>query len=402
MLSGNVVRLQPNKEQESLFFQFAGTNRFAWNKSKDFYDTLFREKGEYATIQQMIEHLQDLKHNNPEYEWLNHIPEAITKQAIKDLKKAYQKAYSDRKKNQKKSKHNKESDYDYCMPNFKKKGKCKESFYQRTDSIHKTDDTHIKITGIAKPVKCTALRGVALPEHIQNPRITFDGKYWYLSYSYEICDEDVITDSDRDNLGIDLGIKDFAITSDGIHYPNINKSSEIKRLRKRLKHIQRQISRKYEANASYDSKGNKIFHKTNNIKKLEQQERLIYRRIRNIQQNFMYSVVNDVLKTKAQNITLEDLNVRGMLQNPKLAKSIQEERLYEFRRTMTYKCERAGINLTIADRFFPSSKLCSCCGYKKTDLKLTDRKWTCPNCGKHHDRDENAAINLENYLSLVW
>lgn len=105
MLSGNVVRLQPNKEQESLFFQFAGTNRFVWNKSKDFYDTLFREKGEYATIQQMIEHLQDLKHNNPEYEWLNHIPEAITKQAIKDLKKAYQKAYSDRKKNQKKSKH---------------------------------------------------------------------------------------------------------------------------------------------------------------------------------------------------------------------------------------------------------------------------------------------------------
>ena len=107
MLLGNVVRLQPNKEQESLFFQFAGTNRFAWNQSKDFYDTLFKDKGEYATVQQMIEYLQDLKHNNPDYAWLNNIPEAITKQAIKDLKKAYQKAYSDRKKNQKKSKHNK-------------------------------------------------------------------------------------------------------------------------------------------------------------------------------------------------------------------------------------------------------------------------------------------------------
>ena len=152
----------------------------------------------------------------------------------------------------------------------------------------------------------------------------------------------------------------------------------------------------------YELKGNKVFHKTNNIKKLEQQERLIYRKIRNIQQNYMYSAVNDVLKTKAQNITLEDLNVRGMLQNPKLAKAIQEERLYEFRRIMTYKCERLGINLTIADRFFPSSKLCSCCGYKKADLKLTDRKWTCPNCGGHHDRDENAAINLEHYLSLAW
>lgn len=402
MLLGNTVRLQPNKEQESLFFQFAGTNRFAWNKSKEFYDTLFKNKGKYATVQQMIEHLQDIKHNNPDYDWLNNIPEAITKQAIKDLRKAYQKAYSDRKKIQKKSKHNKKSDYDYCMPNFKKKGKCKESFYQRTDNIHKTDDTHIKITGIKKPIKCTALRGVDLPEHIQNPRITYDNKYWYLSYSFEVADKDVITVFDRENLGIDLGIKDFAITSDGQHYSNINKSLEIRKLHRRLKHIQRQISNKYEANASYDNKRNKVYHKTNNIKKLEQTERLIYRRIRNIQQNYMYSIVNDVLKTKAQNIILEDLNIRGMLQNPKLARAIQEERFYEFRRILTYKCERVGINLTIADRFFPSSKLCSCCGYKKTNLKLKDREWICPECGTHHDRDENAAINLSNYLSLAW
>lgn len=396
------MRLQPNKEQESLFFQFAGASRFAWNQSKDFYDALFKDKGEYATVQQIAKHLQDLKYNDPDYAWLNNIPEAITKRAIRDLYKAYQKGYSDRKKAQKKSKHNKKSNYDYCMPNFKKKGKCKESFYQRVDRIHKTDDTHIKITGIAKPVKCTALRGVDLPKHIQNPRITFDCKYWYLSYSFEVAYENVVTDFGRESLGIDLGVKDFVITSDGKHYPNINKSSEIRRLRKRLKHIQRQISRKYEANASYDNKGNRIYYKTNNIKALEQQAKLIYRRIRNSQQNYMYETVNSILKTKARNITVEDLNIRGMLQNPKLAKAIQEERLYEFRRILTYKCERLGINLTIADRFFPSSKLCSCCGYKKIDLKLADRKWTCPSCGKHHDRDENAAVNLENYLGLAW
>lgn len=402
MLLGNKVRLQPNKEQESLFFQFAGTSRFAWNQSKNFYDTLFKDKGEYATIQQITKHLQDLKHNNPDYAWLNNTPESITKQAIRDLYKAYQKGYSGRKKAQKKSKHSKKSNYDYCMPNFKKKGKCKESFYQRIDRIHKTDDTHVKITGIVKPVKCTALRGIDLPEHIQNPRITFDCKYWYLSYSFEVTDEDVVTDFSRESLGIDLGVKDFVITSDGRHYPNINKSPEIRRLRKRLKHIQRQISRKYEINVSYDNKGNKVYHKTNNIKALEQQARIIYRRIHNIQQNYMYETVNSILKTKARNITVEDLNIRGMLQNPKLAKAIQEERLYEFRRILTYKCERLGINLTIADRFFPSSKLCSCCGHKKIDLKLTDRKWTCPDCGKHHNRDENAAVNLENYLSLTW
>lgn len=402
MLLGNKVRLQPNKEQESLFFQFAGTSRFAWNQSKDFYDTLFKDKGEYSTVQQMIEHLQDLKHNNPDYAWLNNTPEAITKQAIRDLYKTYQKGYSDRKKAQKKLKRSKKSYYDYCMPKFKKKGKCKESFYQRIDGIHKTDDTHIKITGIAKPVKCTALRGIDLPEHIQNPRVTFDCKYWYLSYSFEVADEDVVTDFCRESLGIDLGVKDFVVTSDGKHYQNINKSPEIRRLCKRLKHIQRQISRKYEANVSFDNKGNKVYHKTNNIKALEQQVKLIYRRIRNIRQNYMYETVNSILKTKARNITVEDLNIRGMLQNPKLAKAIQEERLYEFRRILTYKCERLGINLTIADRFFPSSKLCSCCGYKKIDLKLADRKWTCPSCGEHHDRDENAAVNLENYLSLAW
>lgn len=402
MLLGNKVRLQPNKEQESLFFQFAGTSRFAWNQSKGFYDALFKEKGEYATVQQMIEHLQNLKHNNPDYAWLNNIPEAITKQAIKDLYKAYHKGYSDRKKAQKKLNYSKKFDYDYCVPNFKKKGKYKESFYQRTDKIHKTDDTHIKITGIAKPVKCTALRGIDLPEHIQNPRVTFDCKYWYLSYSFEVAGEDIVTDFGRESLGIDLGVKDFVITSDGRRYPNINKSSEIRRLRKRLKHIQRQISRKYEANVSCDNKGNKVYHKTNNIKALEQQARLIYRRIHNIQQNYIHETVNSILKTKARNITVEELNIRGMLQNPKLTKAIQEERLYEFRRILTYKCERLGINLTIADRFFPSSKLCSYCGYKKIDLKLADRKWTCPSCGKHHDRDENAAVNLENYLSLTW
>ena len=402
MLLGNVVRLQPNKEQNSQFFNFAGASRFSWNQSKDFYDTLYKDKKEYASVQQMIEHLQDLKYNNPDFEWLKAIPEAITKQAIKDLRKAYQKAYSDRKKKHKKSKHNKKSDYDYCMPNFKKKGKCKPSFYQRTDNIRKTDDTHIKITGIKQPVKCSALKGVDLPEHIQNPRITFDGKYWYLSYSFEVSDKDIITVFDRENLGIDLGVKDFAITSDGKHFANINKSKEVKRLRKRLKHIQRQISRKYEANATTDNKGNKIFHKTNNIKKLERQQKLIYRRICNIQKNHMHLVANEVLKAKAQNIIIEDLNVKGMLQNPKLARAIQEERFGEFRQILSYKCERYGINLIVADRWFPSSKLCSCCGYKKIDLKLTDRDWTCPDCKTYHDRDENAAVNLENYLSLAW
>ena len=397
METGVKVRLQPNKEQAELFKKFCGTSRFAWNESKSFYDKLWEERKEYASIQQMIEHLQELKRTE-KYTWLNDVPEAITKQAIKDLHKAYQRFYQERKKPHKKSKHNKKSDYDYYKPNYKRKGKSDEKFYQRTDKIYKTDDTHIKITGIKKPIKCTSLRGVDLPKKIHNPRIRFDGKYWYLSYSYEIKSDNIV-DFEREKIGVDLGIKDLAVFSNGNHYENINKSSEIKRLKKRLHHIQRQISRKYEANITV-VKGKKVYHKTNNIKKLEQIEKLIYRRISNIQRTYMYEVVNALVRTKPKQIILEDLNVKGMLQNPKLARSIQEERLSEFRRIVAYKCEQNGINLVLADKWFPSSQLCSCCGYRYKDMTLKIRRWKCPNCGEEHDRDLNASINLENYIEL--
>lgn len=395
MYVGKKVMLQPNKEQKQDFFRFASTSRFAWNQSKDFYDTLFKNKGEYAKLSDLMHNLQDMKHNNPDFAWLNTIPEAITKQAMKDLLKAYKEFYKKRK-----------SDYDVkdsdkCKPKFKKRGKCIESFYQRTDNIHKTDDSHIKITGIKKPVKCCQLKGIDLPKNIQNPRITFDGKYWYLSYSYEIIDEDII-DFENDVLGIDLGIKDLAIFSNGEHHRNINKDKEVKRLIKRLKHLQRQLSRKYEANVSYDSKGKKIYHKTNNIKKLEQQIRLIHRRISNIRKTYMHEVIKSAMKTKSKTIVLEDLNVKGMLQNPKLAKFIQEENLSEFRKILTYKCERNGTEFIIADRWYPSSKTCSCCGNIKHNLKLSERIYKCNVCGLIIDRDENAAKNLEKYPKLKY
>ena len=396
MLIGSKVMLQPNMKQTQDFFRFAGTNRFAWNQSKDFYDTLFKDKGEYASLSDLMHHLQDLKHNDLNYTWLNDVPEAITKQAMKDLLKAYKRFYKDRKSAEFDPKNP-----DKFKPKFKKRGKCIESFYQRTDNIHKTDDSHIKITGIKKPVKCSQLKGVDLPKNIQTPRITFDGKYWYLSYSYEVDDADIVDSPERESLGVDLGIKDLAIFSNGEHHRNVNKDKEIRRLTKRLKRLQRQVSRKYEANVSYDSKGNKIFHKTANIRKLEQQIRLIYRRIANIRKTYMYEVIKSAVKTKPQTIVLEDLNVKGMLQNPKLAKSIQEENLFEFRRIMTYKCEREGIRLILADKWYPSSKTCSCCGNIKQDLKLSDRTYKCDNCGLVMDRDENASINLEHYPKIL-
>lgn len=393
MITGKVVRLQPNKEQIQLFLQFSGTNRYAWNECKSYYDKVFKEEKRYVTLSDMMKHLQDLKHNNTDYTWLNDVPEAITKQAIKDLLKAYQKFYKDRKKNSSK-------DHDKYKPKYKKKGKCEESFYQRTDKIHKTDDSHIKITGIKKPVKCSNLKGIDLPQHIQNPRIKFDGKYWYLSYSYEVKPEQITFE--RETLGVDLGIKDLAIFSNGEHHRNINKDKTVKTIRKRLKHIQRQISRKYEVNAVTDKTGKKLYHKTKNIEKLEQVERLLYRRISNIQETYMYEVINSAVRTKPQTIVLEDLNVKGMLKNPRLARAIQEEKLSKFRQILTYKCKRYEINLVIADRYYPSSKTCSSCGNIKHNLKLSDRIYKCECCGLTIDRDYNAALNLENYPKIKY
>ena len=390
MQIGKKIRLEPTKEQIDIFFRFAGTNRFAWNTCKAFYDNLWKEKQEYATVAMLMKHLQNLKHNDPDFVWLKEVPEAITKQAIKDLIKAYQTFYEKRKENG----FDKE-DPNKFKPKFKKKGKCKPSFYQRTDNIRKTDNTHVKLTGVKKPVKCSNLKDVDLPEKIQNPRISFDGKYWYLSYAYEVDNLEPVV-PEREKLGIDLGIKELAITSNHCKYGNINKDMVIKKLRKHLKHLQRDVSRKYEANATYDFEHKKkIYHKTKNIEKLERKIKLIHRRIANIQKTYMYEVIKDVMKTKSRIITIEDLNVKGMMQNPKLAKAIQEQSFYEFRRILAYKCDWHGIELRAADRWYPSSKKCSCCGNIKQDLKLKDRTYECEVCGLVIDRDENASLCLE-------
>lgn len=391
MIRAKKVRLEPNKEQEKAFWRFTSANRVVWNMCKAKYEEAFQKDGTYLSLSDLRKYIKELKTNDPNFAWLQEVPVAVTSQAILDLLNAYKRFYAQRKK----------SGYDPQNPNkfkpkFKSRDKTTPSFYQRTDVIRKTDNTHIKITGIKTPVKCRALRDIDLPKRILDPRITYDGKYWFLSYSYEVEIFHEVPKYDRENLGIDLGVKEFAILSNGDHYPNINKDKKIRKLRKRLKRLQRQVSRKYEANATYDSQGNKIYKKTNNIKKLEKKIQLIYRRIHNIQKNYMYLVTKAIMETKPKSITIENLNVKGMLQNPKMARMVQEQNFFTFKLILIYKCEMANIELRLADRWYPSSKKCHCCGHIKKNLRLSDRTYHCENCGLKIDRDENAAINLEN------
>ena len=370
------ITLFPDKKTTEQFFQFAGTARWAYNECLRFRMDRYENEHLTTSIQQCIEHIQDLKHNNPDFDWVNSVPEAITKQTIKDLDKAYKKFFKEHK----------------SYPKFKRKGKCKVSFYQRTDNFRQIDETHVKITGIKKPVKCSRC---SIPKGVCNTRVTFDGKYWYLSYSYKVdIDESACTD---EVIGVDLGIKDLAICSNGNVYKNINKTQIIKRLEKHKRRLQRQISRKYEMN----KQGSK-FIKTNNIKKLEQKIRLIDRRLSYIRNTNIHEVTKELVRTKPSQIVIEGLNVKGMMKNKHLSKAVQQQEFGKFRQYLTYKCQMNGIELIIADRWYPSSKMCSCCGNVKKQLSLSERIYECDVCGFVDDRDHNASLNLEHYPKILY
>ncbi|RDY22372.1 transposase, partial [Romboutsia maritimum] len=183
-------------------------------------------------------------------------------------------------------------------------------------------------------------------------------------------------------------------------FKNINKTKEVKRLNKKLKRLQRQISRKYDMLKSGTTfkKGEKLT-KTQNIIKLEKQIKLVHKRISDIRLNHIHQTTNTIVKTKPCRVVAEDLNVRGMLKNKHLSKSISEQCFNKFITILEYKCKWSGIEFIKADRFFPSSKMCSCCGTIKKDLKLKDRTYICSNkkCNLVIDRDKNASINLANY-----
>lgn len=223
-----------------------------------------------------------------------------------------------------------------------------------------------------------------------NPRFTYDGLYWYVSIGIEV--EDVKEVSAGEGVGIDLGVKDLAVCSDGNTYENINKTAKVKKLEKRKRRLQRSLSRRYEKNRE-----GKSYYKTCNIIKREKGLLKVSRRLTNIRHNYTHQVTSEIIKRKPSFICIEDLNVRGMMKNKHLSKAIQQQGFYEFKQQVKYKSNWNNISLVLVDKFYPSSKTCSCCGCVKEDLKLSDRIFICPDCGNKIDRDYNASLNLKNY-----
>lgn len=225
---------------------------------------------------------------------------------------------------------------------------------------------------------------------IRSGTISIKAGRYYVSVLVEIPDTET-TNNSNDGIGIDLGLKDFAIVSNGKTYKNINKSAKIKKLEKKLCREQRCLSRKYENLKKGEST-------QKNIQKQKLKVQRLYHRINNIRTDYINKSIAEIVKTKPSYITIEDLNISGMMKNRYLSKAVASQKFHEFRTKLKAKCDQNGIELRVVDKWFPSSKMCHCCGAIKKDLKLSDRIYRC-DCGYINDRDLNAALNLRDALT---
>ena len=380
------VQLRPNNKQLAKLFQHAGCSRFAYNWTISREQENYKQGNKFLQDGELRKEFTQLKKQD-DYKWLTNISNDVTKQAIKDACNSYKRFFKGQTK----------------YPKFKSKKNSKQSFYQDNIKI-KLTNTHVKIEGFATNRKKNKqkLNWIKLCEKgriptnckYMNPRFTYDGLHWWVSVSIE-TKNNTNSPPNNEGIGIDLGLKDLAVCSDGSTYKNINKTLRVKKIEKRRRRLQRSISIKYNMN-----KEGVRYKKTSNIVKREKELLKLNKRLTNIRRNHLHQITSEIVKRKPSFICIEDLNVSGMMKNKHLSKAIQQQGFYEFRRQIEYKAKWNNISVIPVDRFFPSSKLCSCCGVIKKDLKLSDRIYRC-DCGNIIDRDYQASLNLKQYVENV-
>lgn len=379
MIKSFKIRLYPTKSQEQLMWKHVGACRFIWNYMLEIQQKNYEQGGRYLSAFTMINLLKPLK-NDGEHEWLYEVSNTSLQRICQDVNDAYQRFFQ------------KAAGY----PKFKSKKRAKTAFPVRAEQLYFSDKQVVQIPKLGRvQYKTDFDLPIGKGAKFMNPRISYINGKWMLSFGME-CENQAPELTDRP-MGIDLGVKDLAVAEfDGemLQFHNINKSKQMRGLKRRLLHTQCSISRKYEQNRV----GNK-YVKTKNIEKEEAKLRKIYARMSNIRNNYIHQTTHKLVSVRPCKVIMEDLNVRGMMKNRHLAKAIQEQCFYEFLRQMQYKCEWNGIEFVQADRFYPSSKTCSGCGTVKDNLKLSDRTYRCECCGLVIDRDYNAAINLSGYIA---
>lgn len=390
------VQLKPNNKQASKLFLTAAAARYTYNWA------LEQENSNYAVGKSFIKE-SDLRKQFTQFKKTPEFPEKFKtvsneamKQAIRDAIKAYIRFFK------RKAGH----------PQFKSARKTKPSFYQETNKIQFTE-THVQIECLANSKKRNRrrLNWVRLVEHgriptdakYYNPRITYDGLHWWITVAVDFPD-DIGAQCSSDGVGIDLGVKDFAIVSDGTVYPNLNKTKQLKKLERHKRHLQRVVSRKYHQNNPQikNPKKGERYRTSKNTIKAKRRHLKASRRITNILREYCKQFVKTVVSKRPKFVCMENLGVKNMMQNHNLAKAIQEQRWYLTRSTMQQACVAYQIPFVLANRRYPSSKRCIKCHYIKRNLTLKDRTYICDSCGNVIDRDKQAALNLLEYGEINY
>ena len=398
------IRLKLTKEQESLAWWYSKVSRNFWNllvdidkrNNKGEFDDILSNNGN-QTYHSNFHNREIYSLNQSDY--LNLAKVVVTRNCEENEEKwswyyqpnqSFIYAFLSRElvkiRKQNKGKLNFRS-VDKIQPNFNVR--CDVSANgKRPSRIYLKDNGKLQIPTIGDVRFGSARSDFDLSCKKQVANISFDGKYWYLSYTEDVETKVQNLPDYTDGIGIDLGIKTLATVSDGTIVPNIKAFRRVRILNKRLKRLQRKVSRKYLIN-----KCNK-HNKTKNIIKLERRIKLIHRSLKNIRINHIRKFVSELVKKQPQYIAIEDLNVKGMMRNKHLAKDIANCSFYTIKEHLIRKAKERNIVVRLVDRFYPSSKTCSNCGSYKKDLKLSQRVYHCNSCQKEIDRDFNASLNI--------
>ena len=375
LLKSFKTEINPTEEQKIKIHKTIGTCRYIYN----FY--LFHNKELYTLGEKFMSGKSfsvwlnnDYLPNHQEYSWIREVSSKSAKHSIEDACTAFSRFFH----------------HQSGFPRYKKKGRSDvKMYFVRNNPKDCLCERHrIKIPTLGwvrlkeKGYIPTSMDGYI----IKSGTISMKAGRYYVSALVEVTDPER-NSCFSDGVGIDLGLKNLAIISNGTVYRNINKTARIRKLEKQLRREQRKLSRKYE-----NLKKGESTQKAN-IRKQKLKVQKLHQRLENIRTDYINKTISEIVKTKPSHITVEDLNVSGMMKNRHLSKAVASQKFYEFRTKLKTKCEEFGIELRIVSRWYPSSKTCHCCGHIKKDLKLSDRVYRCA-CGYIEDRDFNAALNL--------
>ena len=373
------IEINPTKTQKFKIHQTIGTARFVYNFYIAHNKEVYEKEGKFVSGMDFSKWLNsEYIPSNQEMKWIKEVSSKARKQAIMNAEQAFRDFFKKRK----------------GFPKFKKKkDQDVKAYFPKNNKTDWTLERHrVKIPTLGW-VRLKEFGYIPTNSIVKSGTVSQKANRYYVSILVEEKEVEVLKPT-NEGIGIDLGIKDFAVCSDGTIFKNINKTSTVKKVEKKLKREQRKLSRKYES-LKIRNKKEKGEATQRNIQKQVIKVQKLHQRLNNIRTDYMNKTISLVIKQEPSYITIEDLNIKGMMKNKHLSKAIASQKFFEFKTKLNSKCKQSKIELRIVDKFYPSSKTCSCCGRIKKDLKLSDRVYQCK-CGLMIDRDLNASINLKN------